>query len=89
MFERWANHSAAHDACGPEQDTTACFPRCIRSAVSAFFRAGLGGGLRGGCIGGLAKTSPYSNCSRTGLWSEVSNIVSQHLWLLQGGGSDW
>jgi len=49
VFERRANYSAAHDARGPEQDTTACFPRCICCAVSALYRAGLCDGLRGGC----------------------------------------
>ncbi len=77
MFERWAIHSVAHDAWGPEQDTTAYFPRRSCSAVSAFFKTGLGGALRGGCIRGLAKTLPYLNCSRIGLWSEVLSTVSQ------------
>lgn len=67
----------AHDACGPEQDTIAYFPRRSCSAVSAFFKTGLGGALRGGCIRGLAKTLPYLSCSRTGLWSEVLKYVSQ------------
>ncbi len=71
MFERRANHSAARDARGPERDTIASFQRC-----SAFFKAGLGGGLRGGCVGGLAKTSPYLNGSRIGLWSEVLKALS-------------
>jgi len=76
VFERRADHPAARDACGPERDPIAFFQRCICSAVSAFFKTGLGGGLRGGFVGGLAKTSPYLNRSRIGLWSEILKTLS-------------
>ncbi len=76
VFERRANHSAARGARGPERDTIASFQRCICSAVSAFFKAGLGGGLLCTCVGGLAKTSPYLNRSRIGLWSDVLKALS-------------